>query len=147
MVYYLCYISSQKSILREKDLIELLSESRKKYKENNITGLLLYFEGHFVEFLEGDKDTVQSIFKKTTSDKRHKSVFKITESITDQRKFTNWSMSFPSLNKSKLSKLFGYKPFEIETILSEFSEEDNHPGLVLLRSFIKQSKRKQLQYS
>ncbi len=146
MVYYLCYICSEKVNLKEENLIEMLSSSRKFNKDNNITGLLLYFEGHLVEFMEGDKEVIKEHFKKVSINSKYKSVFKITESNTEKRKFTNWTMSFPSLNKNKLSKIVGYRPFEKEIVLSDFSTDDNHPGLVLLRSFMKQSKRKQLQY-
>ena len=146
MVHYLCYISSEKIALEENDLLEMLFEYRKKYEEHSITGILLYFEGHFVELIEGDKEIIRSAFRKTNADKRHKAVFKITESEAEERKFSSWSMAFPSLNRSKLGKVYSYKPFEIDTVLGEFEENDNHPGIVLLRSFMKQSKRKQLQY-
>ncbi|NAS29749.1 hypothetical protein GTQ40_02090 [Flavobacteriaceae bacterium R38] len=147
MVHYLCYISSERRELKEEDLVELLSGCRKYNIENNITGLMLYFEGHFVEFMEGDKEAVHARFKNISSDKRHKSVFKITESSIEKRKFSNWTMSFPSLNKDRLRKIFGYRPFEKEIVLDDFSPDDSHPGLVLVRSFMIQSKRKQLQYS
>ena len=145
MVHYLCFISSESTEFKEDNLIELLNYCKKNNKENNITGLLLYFEGHFVEFLEGDKEIIQEMYKKISLDKRHKSVFKITESSNEERKFSDWTMSFPSLNKGKLSKLFGYRPFETEIVLGNFHPDDNHPGIILLRSFMVQSKRKQLQ--
>jgi len=147
MVHYLCYISSEKKELKEEDLVRLLSGCREYNQNNDITGVMLYFEGHFVEFMEGEKEALHARFKGISSDKRHKSVFKITESSTEKRKFSNWTMSFPSLNKNKLKKILGYRPFDKEIVLDDFSPEDSHPGLVLVRSFMIQSKRKQLQYS
>ncbi|NER12260.1 blue light sensor protein [Leptobacterium flavescens] len=146
MVHYLCYISTEQLAFKEDDLIKLLSVCRKNNRIHNITGLLLYFEGHFIQFIEGDKETVQSLFKKISRDNRHKSVFKITESKSKERKFGNWSMSFPTLNKDKVVGLPAYKPFEKEIVFRGFDVKDNHPGLVLMRSFMTQSKRKQVQY-
>ncbi len=118
-------------------LQELLIKSRKNNHDLNITGVLLHHESSFIQYLEGDKHKVKALFESIKKDLRHHSVYKIASGTSRERKFINWSMGFQYLTRENILDITGYKSFDSKTLEQEFPLGDKHPGIVLLRSFMK----------
>jgi len=137
MIYYLCYISTANIDFNEHMLQELLTKSRKNNQAVNVTGVLLYHDSSFIQYLEGDKQQVMELFERIKKDLRHRSVYKIVSGTSRDRKFTNWSMAFQHLTRKDILDITGYKSFDSKTLTQEFPLDDKHPGIVLLRSFMK----------
>ena len=85
------------------------------FRENNasldVTGLLLYNEGSFIQVLEGDESVVLDLYHKIERDERHHLVTVMLEMPTEQRSFPDWSMGFRVLDSSSGIVPEGLKTF------------------------------------
>lgn len=73
---------------------DILIKARHYNSLNNITGILLFRNGEFLQLLEGDQFDVYFTFKKIRDDKRHNKIKILHESPIEQRLFTGWSMAY-----------------------------------------------------
>ena len=88
------YASAETKPFASSDLEELLLEARLRNEGNEITGLLLYHEGSFLQILEGDEDRVEATIARIENDERHNNVSLIFRGQIDQRSFGEWRMGF-----------------------------------------------------
>lgn len=134
--YYLVYISKTTENLFNSDLKKILTQAQQKNIQLDITGLLLYKNGYFIQALEGDKKIVIELFEKISKDCRHTDVTKVVEKTQGLRLFPNWAMAFRDLDDPETKKLQGFSqlinqymeeapananPAHIQKILSYFS--------------------------
>jgi len=84
---YIVYVSTAKRLLTELELVNLLNVARDKNKKYDITGMLLYCEGTFMQVIEGDKDSLSLIYSAIEQDTRHKNIIKLATGKIDKRNF------------------------------------------------------------
>ena len=96
MLVELLYNSaSVKYQLTNVDLDHILASARRRNLAEKITGMLLYYQGEFVQILEGEKKSVENIYEKFIgSDFRHTALNKVYQNTISHRNFSNWSMGF-----------------------------------------------------
>ena len=61
-MFRLIYVSTAVRLLNKDELVEILNVSREKNARLNITGLLLYKDGNFMQLLEGRKEDVLALY-------------------------------------------------------------------------------------
>jgi hypothetical protein len=105
------YVSSAIRLFSEDDLVALLNRSREKNTRLQLSGMLLYKDGNFLQVLEGPSDAVYSLFKAIREDDRHKGVLRLLEEQIDNRRFGDWAMAFRNLNNPDFHDLPGYSTF------------------------------------
>ena len=105
---YIVYVSTAQRPLSEKELIDVLKVSRTNNKKYNVTGILLYCQGTFMQVLEGDKNNIDQIYKAIDLDPRHKNVIKLASGISSKRNFPDSSMAFASVNPETLQEIEGF---------------------------------------
>jgi len=93
-IFQLVYVSEACPDLSYTDLENILYSARKKNVELNVTGLLIFRDGFFIQYLEGKESHVKEILGRIVQDRRHKKVRVIGEWTSTNRLFENWSMSF-----------------------------------------------------
>ena len=99
-MFYLIYVSSAVQLMDDEALLSLLQQSRKKNARLEVTGMLLYKQGNFMQLLEGEKEVVLELFDTIKKDSRHKDLITIiTDDIAD-RNFEDWSMGFQNMDKT-----------------------------------------------
>ncbi|MBI3230875.1 MAG: EAL domain-containing protein [Burkholderiales bacterium] len=98
-LYFLIYISQAKQALTEEELLALQGKASAHNRQFGVTGCLLYQDEYFLQMLEGNKDTIQSLMDKIRADPRHHQVQIVIESATNKRIFTDWSMGLRNLSK------------------------------------------------
>jgi predicted sulfurtransferase len=96
LVYYSISNTEQTS----ESMSNILAPSREFNSKNNITGCLLFHNKIFLQLLEGEKEAVQSLYKKIKNDNRHSNVTLIAEEDAKERMFPGWSMAFHELSSS-----------------------------------------------
>lgn len=133
---YLIYISTAKRLLDENELTEILKVSKKNNEKNEITGLLLYSEGTFIQFLEGAEDKLNSTYETIVNDERHKNVIKLIQEPAQERCFPDWTMGFKSVNSNELELLAGY----FNPSIKNFEYDGEHMGLTIMKSFADSTK-------
>ena len=110
-MYFLIYVSSAVKHFSEKELIELLEHSRVNNHQKDITGMLLYKDGNFMQFLEGPKEHVLATMEKIKQDPRHRGIITLLQQEHDSREFTEWAMGFKKLESEANLNVPGYSEF------------------------------------
>lgn len=106
-MFYLIYVSSAVRLMEDDELIALLNQSRENNLSLNVTGMLLYKGGNFMQMLEGERDTVLNLYETIKKDDRHKDVTTIISNPIQKRNFEFWSMGFCNMDKEQGPPKFG----------------------------------------
>lgn len=102
-VFQLIYRSRAQAYFSDDDLISLLRQCRTRNIEKNVTGLLLYGYGNFVQLLEGDETVVLDLYdNRIATDPRHQNLSVLHRATSTERLFKNWSMAFRPLDAERL---------------------------------------------
>jgi len=112
MLYQLVYLSLSSDVFKHSDIENILEKAREFNGERNITGMLLYRGGVFLQLLEGDKDTVASLYNKITQDKRHKHIKTLIEIDNGERIFADWTMAFKEIGDIDLDLINEILPWQ-----------------------------------
>ncbi len=124
MFYYLVYVSSATVPFSTQDLADLLVVSRNNNSKLDITGILLYKEGNFLQLLEGDENEVKKLYSKIELDVRHGGAIVLTDGFEDERQFPDWSMGFRNFSDPEVQALPGYNHFmNTQFTKEEFAEK------------------------
>jgi Sensors of blue-light using FAD len=93
-IWQVLYRSDQAYEMDAADLVKLLLESRTYNGKHDITGLLLYRGGQFMQLLEGSQPEVQRLFRKIATDPRHHVEVVEVDAPAGRRLFPDWRMGF-----------------------------------------------------
>lgn len=88
------YVSSKDSNLSSNNILDLVNKSAVNNKLVDVSGLLMGFKRHFVQYLEGPSIEVYQLFKKIKIDSRHYDVALIYYKPLVNRIFNDWGMSY-----------------------------------------------------
>ncbi len=105
----LVYVSVRKSTCTEYDINAILRSSQKNNAGLDITGVLLYSDTHFFQYLEGDKGIITDLYERIKDDDRHSNVVLITRTPITSRTFPSWQMA---------GKRYEQNSIEFQTALS-----------------------------
>lgn len=98
-LWQLVYTSSSNDrFLPRHQLNEILESSRVRNASQDITGLLLYRDGSFAQFLEGPSGAVQATFDRIEKDPRHRGVIVVLNRGVKTRDFPEWRMGYRNLD-------------------------------------------------
>lgn len=79
------------------ELLAIQDVSIRNNARNNITGILLYTEGRFVQFLEGEQSAVRELYETIRQDDRHKQVRLLYHRPAGERLFEQWHLAMLDL--------------------------------------------------
>jgi len=98
------YTSTETQEFSAADLKKLLLRARLRNHEANVTGILVYHDGNFLQALEGDETAVRAIFSRIEKDPRHAEVriLHSNGSLGKRRLFGDWSMAFADAHDAPL---------------------------------------------
>jgi hypothetical protein len=103
------------------DLHDILKISYENNKDKNITGILLYRGGNFLQVLEGEQEVVEALYEKIKKDPRHRDVMTVSKRQIEQREFNGWEMGFVNLDTLRADQMpEGYSDF----LMTPLSQED-----------------------
>ena len=121
--------------MSDEELVDILNQSRSYNPAHDITGMLLYHDEAFMQYLEGDKEEVFRLYDKIALDERHTGVTLYFDKPIDERNFAEWSMGFSNLEKVDPKKLEGFTPFLEKGFTSEAAAEQPTMAMRLLLKF------------
>ena len=133
-LFQLAYVSSAIRPFSDAELEELLEKSRRNNKATGVTGMLLYKDGNFMQFLEGSKQAVMASMTKIKADPRHRGVIVLIQDSQGKRDFAEWSMGFKKIDSS-VERAPGHSDFLDAPLTGEEFVSDPTRSLQLLRSF------------
>jgi len=129
----LVYSSAATEPMPKSKLYKILFDARVNNKLLDITGLLVYVDGLFLQALEGNPESVSSLYKKISSDSRHKNVKVISETAVEQRTFQSWQMAYVSPSAKELATWTGLRnTTTVEATLAALEKEPDRVAAVLL---------------
>ncbi len=105
------YVSSATELLSNEELLSLLEQCRHNNAALDITGMLLYKDGNFMQVLEGPDAAVRQIYMRILSDARHTGAIKLLEQSIEERQFASWTMGFKNLDEVTPNEAPGYSDF------------------------------------
>lgn len=101
-MYRLIYISTATKGLTKAEIENLLENSRKNNSKADITGMLIYRDGNFIQLLEGEENAVKELFITIQKDSRHRDCTVLNEAHVDKRCLFEWSMRYKSFDGKAL---------------------------------------------
>src|SRR4051812_12751154 len=107
----LTYLSTATVAFTDDQLQQLLADVRQRNHDAELTGMLLYAGGHFIQTLEGPAETVDATFARIERDSRHRNLIVALREEIDQRCFPDWSMGFETLDEEQTDRLPGLNSY------------------------------------
>jgi Sensors of blue-light using FAD len=132
-IFSLLYLSEGNVPFSQADLRELLKKANENNSKLGITGMLLFKGGNFLQVLEGEKETVLTLYKKINQDPRHTRHIVLFQGFAPRRDFPDWSMGFHDLNSPDTKSIPGFSHFLNTSLTStEFAHAPRAKRLMLL---------------
>lgn len=101
----LLYLSNARPEMQQSDLDKILEVSRRNNPPRDISGLLVFANGVFIQVLEGPTAPVHRLFETICDDTRHQDVAMLGEYVDQERIFAKWSMAFIQSTFDELTKI------------------------------------------
>ena len=129
----LIYVSSAVEPFSKAELLTLLETSRRNNALINVTGMLLYKDGNFMQVIEGEEADIRKLQTRISLNPRHNGLITLLEQSIEQRQFSDWSMGFKDLSDPGLRSVPGYSEFLSRPLTSaEFASNPSRAQKLLL---------------
>ena len=123
------------------DIEAILTAARAYNPSRNITGLLLYVEGQFLQYLEGQKTAVEALYDKIERDRRHSGVLRLFASDCPRRGFEGWSMGYRSIDRNALKTVEGVIDLCRQSVREAVPSEAPEEITLFMESFYRSNTR------
>ena len=133
MPYRLIYSSEATGEMARSDLQQMLEESRVRNAKRDITGVLVFVDGVFLQVLEGEKDDVEDLMESIRRDTRHRDIKVFHEEEIERRAFPTWRMAYLSPRAEDVSAWAGLEgATSVESVLANLRGDPNRvPGMLV----------------
>jgi len=91
-LFHLVYVSRTTEAFLKQDIEQIEIVSQRNNQQLDITGILVFGKGRFMQFLEGSEINVIRIFSKIKKDHRHHNIDVIRRGSIPRRQFSDWHM-------------------------------------------------------
>jgi hypothetical protein len=124
---HLIYVSSARGEIGADELARVLESSVRYNMKQQVTGMLLYLNGSFMQVLEGEDAAVDEAYARILLDDRHTGAMLIEREPIDGRSFGRWSMGFKSLRSAEVADFPAFVPSFDSSV--DFASIGARPGL------------------
>jgi hypothetical protein len=93
MLAHLAYVSSRKSNCSDQEIEKILSACEKNNPSLDITGVLMYSDKQFIQYVEGESSALTSLYDKIKLDNRHERAVMISYGPIEKKIFPSWHMA------------------------------------------------------
>lgn len=104
----LVYVSAATNWPTEKELMDILEKARGNNMKRNITGMLIYNNGVYMQLIEGFSKDIHRLYDLMMHDRRHNRIIKLVEESITERYFPDWNMGFKDLSTMSPDELPGF---------------------------------------
>ncbi len=126
------YTSTAIQPMPKSKLYKILVGSRVSNKLADVTGLLVYVDGTFLQVLEGEQEMVSDLLEKISKDPRHTDVKVVYKTGVERRTFNAWQMAYVSPSPKELASWAGLSnTTTLESTLKTLEIEPNRFPSVL----------------
>jgi hypothetical protein len=133
MPYQIMYSSQATAPMTSAELERILADARTGNEARDVTGVLIYVDGVFVQILEGDEDVVRNLVESIKADARHHAVKVFHVAEVDERAFQAWSMAYLSPSAEEMSAWAGLPgTATVEELLAEIDRDPSRVPRILV---------------
>ena len=93
--------------MNDEELEGLLNQAKINNAKRDVSGILIYNDSNFIQYLEGPESTLHELFDKIKDDPRYTSVTRLDFAKIDARVFGDWWMGFWRLTGVDISHIKG----------------------------------------
>lgn len=104
-LHAIVYVSSAVRLLEQADIDHLLHRARARNATEGITGLLLYRDGAFMQYIEGPRAPLMKVYASILADRLHHHVTQLLDEGIDAREFAGWAMGYSSATMPQFLQL------------------------------------------
>lgn len=111
----LAYLSTATAAFDSTGLAALIETSQRNNLRRGVTGMLCYYDGSFLQFLEGGQAEVEATLGVISGDPRHPGLIEMYKQPIVRRAFPDWSMALmraDQLNAGQQDMLKNLRGFE-----------------------------------
>jgi hypothetical protein len=124
------YLSRSSEPMSADQLLALLKQCRTNNAARDLTGMLLYGNGTFLQVIEGDDAVVDRLVETIAADPRHVGMQRLSRKTIERRQYADWSMGFERVTESGLRQVeglrdFGADDFNVETLAARHDVIDS----------------------
>ena len=87
-------VSTTEQLLSQDVLLDILRTNAQNLERDQITGLLVYHSGDFLQVLEGPEDLVEQVMERVIVTPENEAVNVLLREEIEERYFDRWTMSF-----------------------------------------------------
>lgn len=80
----------------------ILKQARSHNGETDITGVLFYLEGNFLQLLEGEDPALSDTYLRIKTDPRHHNLIQLVDENIAERSFPDWPMGFRGVTEGEM---------------------------------------------
>jgi hypothetical protein len=96
------YVSSARQLWSQAELDDLLVAARAWNQPRELTGMLLYSGGNFIQSVEGPDAAISEVFSRISADPRHHGLLVMLDEEVGQRSFPDWTMGYRRVSPDDL---------------------------------------------
>ena len=100
--YKLVYASKFKPGIDPSELAKIHLLAGRNNKKNDITGVLIFGNDYFLQYIEGTSEALNTLYSKVINDPRHEDVRLLDYSAIPERLFEKWAMKLFMLTEENL---------------------------------------------
>jgi hypothetical protein len=116
MLHQVIYTSYLKNNFNEDNFFSQLMLSRQSNAQNNITGMLFYAGGKYIQLIEGPKNSVTQLMGNIHQDERHYDIEILADTSIGYRNFANRPMEYRLFADNELEQMIGFDDIKHNTL-------------------------------
>ena len=139
MLAHLAYVSIRKKNCTQEEIEKILMACKINNAPLHITGVLLYSENRFIQYVEGESAAIMSLYDKIKKDVRHEKAVMISYNPIQSRIFPSWQMGSRKIVSDDISFVTDITPGDKEVFKKIMNGKETDGGKVqnLLMKFFK----------
>jgi Sensors of blue-light using FAD len=102
MLAHLAYVSVRKKNCTDAEIDKILASCKANNGPLDITGVLLYSETKFIQYVEGESAALMTLYDKIKKDVRHEKAVMISYNSIASRIFPSWQMGSRKLDSDAI---------------------------------------------
>jgi Sensors of blue-light using FAD len=130
------YVSTADTPLAVPELERLHQQAMARNGRHGVTGVLLYNDGNFMQYIEGPAAEVDRLYQSIRADVRHRALIELLNEPVAHRSFAQWHMGLAQATDSDVLALSTASWEQVRAATA--TGQANSTGLTLLLSFWQQ---------
>lgn len=136
MPHQMVYVSSASAAFSRADLDDILAVSRRNNATDDVTGMLLFHDGAFLQLLEGPAGALRARYAKIERDPRHSGCLTLLSQPAEARLFAQWRMGYVPASELKPEQRRDVVDLRRLQRRGELCGGSSDPARILIESFL-----------